>query len=109
MAQCDGMRISFKASDDCFDKSIFTVDSFDKDLKDIFNYASKYEDRFPVLYSIDYWGHTFVQQINELKNELNMLSNAEPDTQDQVSDLIAFIDKCMKLENVGHCTFLFNK
>lgn len=106
--QCDGMWIALKGSADCFDKSIYTIESYDKDLKDIFNSAIKHLNKFPVLNSIDYYDHTFVQQVTSLKNELIELSDIEPGIKKQISGLLAFIDKCMERENVGHWAFLFN-
>lgn len=60
---CAGVWVELKVSDDCFNTSIYTLDSYSPDLKDIFTAAAKYSNQLPLLYSIDWYDHTFVQNV----------------------------------------------
>lgn len=44
---CPGMWIELKGSDDCFATSIYTIDSYGSDLKEVFTAAVKYQNQLP--------------------------------------------------------------
>ncbi len=105
---CPGMWIELKGSDDCFATSIYTIDPYASDLKDVFTAAVKYQNQLPLLYSIDWYDHTFVQNISSLKDELADLSKKENSLKNQISELLSYIEASIEKAQGKHSAFLFN-
>lgn len=102
------MWLALKGSTDCFDSSIYTIESYKDDLKDIFTAIVDNPDRFPLLNSIDWYGHTFVQDIKNLRHELIELSKIEINLANQIAGLLNFIENTLKKVQGNHYTFLFD-
>ena len=77
-------------------------------MKDIFTAAAKYSNQLPLLYSIDWYDHTFVQNVYGLKHELVYLMKKESSLNNQISKLLGYLETSLEKTQGKHSAFLFN-